>query len=318
MNNSLSLTHLNVTPTCMKQIANFTPAAVGQICSTASLSHNLEQCVRLVAKAAVGGAKVLFLPEASDYIASSPQESLSLALPQSTSPFVLGLQEQAKKHNLAINVGIHVPAPATADSPTPAKLLNRSLWIDADGTINHAATYDKLHLFDYGPLRESATVQPGTRLTPPFPTPVGRVGSLICFDLRFPEPAVALAHPAASARSPFLPENGGAGAAQVLLYPSAFTPKTGAAHWETLLRARAVETQSWVVAAAQVGAHNARRSSYGHSMVVDPWGTVRLELGGVDAEGRAEEGAEGAVGFVDVDLDEWSRVREGMPLVRRT
>ncbi|KAF6844974.1 carbon-nitrogen hydrolase [Colletotrichum musicola] len=289
-------------------------AAVGQICSTASLTHNLEQCVKLVAKAAVGGAKVLFLPEAADYIASSPQESLSLAEPQSTSPFVLGLQEAAKTHSVAVNVGIHVPIP-TADGPA-AKLLNRSLWINADGTINEAATYDKLHLFDYGALRESATVQAGTSLTPPFPTPVGRAGSLICFDLRFPEPALALTHP--GPRSSFLEVNGGAGPAQVLLYPSAFTIRTGRAHWETLLRSRAIETQSWVVASAQVGAHNAKRSSYGHSMVVDPWGEVKLELGGVNAKGKAEEGAEGAVGFVDVDLQQWAAVREGMPLARRT
>ncbi|KAK2027447.1 carbon-nitrogen hydrolase [Colletotrichum zoysiae] len=293
-------------------------AAVGQICSTASLSHNLEQCVRLVAKAAAGGAKVLFLPEASDYIASSPQESLSLAQPQSRSPFVLGLQEAAKAHSLAVSVGIHVPVPVPEAAPTAStlvsKLLNRSLWINADGTVNQAATYDKLHLFDFGALRESATVQAGPALTPPFPTPVGRVGSLICFDLRFAEPALALTHP--GPRSPFV--DPAVGPAQVLLYPSAFTVRTGQSHWETLLRARAIETQSWVIAAAQVGAHNPKRSSYGHSMVVDPWGRVRLELGGVDGEGRAEEGAEGAVGFVDVDLDEWAKVREGMPLARRT
>ncbi|KAK1593614.1 carbon-nitrogen hydrolase [Colletotrichum navitas] len=291
-------------------------AAVGQICSTASLSHNLEQCVRLVAKAASGGAKVLFLPEASDYIASSPQESLSLAQPQSKSPFVLGLREAAKTHSLAVSVGIHVPIPEAAPdaSKSVSKLLNRSLWINADGTVNQAATYDKLHLFDFGSLRESATVQAGTSLTRPFPTPVGRVGSLICFDLRFAEPALALTHP--GPRSPFV--DPAVGPAQVLLYPSAFTVRTGQAHWETLLRARAIETQSWVIAAAQVGAHNPKRSSYGHSMVVDPWGRVRLELGGVDGEGGAEEGAEGAVGFVDVDLDEWARVREGMPLARRT
>ncbi|WYZ36759.1 hypothetical protein EsH8_II_000265 [Colletotrichum jinshuiense] len=295
-------------------------AAIGQICSTASLSHNLEQCLRLVAKAAVGGAKVLFLPEASDYIASSPQESLSLAQPQSQSPFVLGLQEAAKAHSLAVSVGIHVPTAATLDQPTRAspattpKLLNRSLWINADGTIDHLASYDKLHLFDFGALRESATVQAGPSLCPPFPTPVGRVGSLICFDLRFPEPALALTHP--GPKSPFV--DPAVGPAQILLYPSAFTIRTGQAHWETLLRARAIETQSWVIAAAQVGAHNPKRSSYGHSMVVDPWGRVKLELGGVDAEGRAEEGAEGAIGFVEVDLEEWAKIREAMPLARRT
>ncbi|KAL2880478.1 Carbon-nitrogen hydrolase [Colletotrichum sp. CLE4] len=283
------------------------------------LKHRMASC------AADRASQVLFLPEAADYIASSPQESLSLAQPQSQSPFVLGLQEAAKTHSVAVNVGIHVPTTDAQKPPTTAsaiittpKLLNRSLWINADGTINQAATYDKLHLFDYGALRESATVQAGPSLTAPFPTPVGRAGSLICFDLRFPEPALALTHP--GPKSPFLPDNGrgGHGPAQVLLYPSAFTIRTGQAHWETLLRARAIEMQSWVVAAAQVGAHNPKRSSYGHSMVVDPWGRVKLELGGVDAEGRAEEGAEGAIGFVDVDLDEWAKVREGMPLARRT
>ncbi|KAH7367215.1 carbon-nitrogen hydrolase [Plectosphaerella cucumerina] len=289
-------------------------AAIGQICSTSSLAHNLEQCVRLVAKAAVGGAKVLFLPEAADYIASSPQESLSLAQPQAVSPFVVGLQEAARKHSLAVNVGIHVPVPERADSvgTSATKLLNRSLWINSDGSINERATYDKLHLFDYGALRESATVMPGTALTTPFASPVGRVGSLICFDLRFPEPALALACPGLS--SPFRTS----GPAQVLLYPSAFTIRTGKAHWETLLRARAIETQSWVIAAAQVGKHNEKRRSYGHSMVIDPWGAVRLELGGVDGEGQAENGPGEELGFVDIDLEEWAKVREGMPLLRRT
>lgn len=252
--------------------------------------------------------QVLFLPEAADYIASSPSESLSLAQPQARSPFVLGLQEAAQKHSLAVNVGIHVPAPESGT----AKLLNRSLWINADGSINQAATYDKLHLFDYGNLRESATVASGTSLTAPFTSPVGRIGSLICFDLRFAEAALALAQPGAS--SPFKLS----GPAQILLYPSAFTIRTGKAHWETLLRARAIETQSWVIAAAQVGKHNEKRNSYGRSMVVDPWGVVRLEMGGVDADGQAEEGAEGQIGFVDIDLGEWDRVRDGMPLMRRT
>jgi deaminated glutathione amidase len=263
--------------------------------------------------------QVLFLPEASDYIASNAAESLALAQPQSESPFVLGIQEAAKKHSVAVNVGIHVPVPVpdsgsapTGEEPTITKLLNRSLWVDADGAINQPATYDKLHLFDYGALRESATVQSGTRLTAPFPSPVGRIGSLICFDLRFPEPALALAQPAPH-RSPWA-----ATPAQLVTYPSAFTIRTGIAHWEVLLRARAVETQSWVIAAAQVGRHNERRSSYGHSMAVDPWGRVMLELGGVDEHGEAEEGAQGAIGFVDIDLGEWKTVREQMPLLRRT
>lgn len=185
------------------------------------------------------------------------------------------------------------------------------MYITPDGNIAEAATYDKLHVFDYGALKESATVQPGSRLTAPFDSPVGRIGSLICFDLRFPETAVALAQPGPT--SPWR-----SSPAQVLTYPSAFTIRTGEAHWETLLRARAIETESWVVAAAQVGRHNEKRASYGHSMVVDPWGRVALCLKGVDAEGNAAEGAEGEIGFVDLDMGELERVRREMPLQRRT
>jgi predicted amidohydrolase len=98
--------------------------------------------------------------------------------------------------------------------------------------------------------------------------------------------------------------------AQVITYPSAFTVPTGKAHWEILLRARAIETQSYVIAAAQVGAHNPKRTSYGHSMVVDPWGKVLLDMPG--------EGSEPEVGIVDVDLECREQIKEKMPLLRRT
>ncbi|KAK5998091.1 putative hydrolase nit2 [Cladobotryum mycophilum] len=289
-----------------------TIAAVGQICSTGSIKANLDQCVRLVAKAATGGAKVLFLPEASDYIAPNAQASLDLAVSQSTSPFVHGLRAAAKVHSVAIHVGIHATT-ADEDAGLPRhKIVNRALYINAEGAIEESAMYDKLHVFDYGALRESATVQPGSKLTPPFDSPVGRIGSLICFDLRFPEIATALAQPGKSSKWATRP-------AHILTYPSAFTLRTGEAHWETLLRARAIETQSWVVAAAQVGRHNEKRASYGRSMVVDPWGRVALRLKGTaDAEGNAEEGAAEEVGFVNIDIDELDRVRREMPLQRRT
>ncbi|PHH83119.1 hypothetical protein CDD82_3529 [Ophiocordyceps australis] len=281
-------------------------AAVGQICSTASIKHNLDQCVQLVAKAALGGAKILFLPEASDYIAADAQASLQLAVPQSWSPFVQGLRSAARQHCIAIQVGIH----ATTD--TGAKLLNRVVYIKPDGQIDEAATYDKLHVFDYGSLRESATVQPGGRLTAPFDSPVGRIGSLICFDVRFAEPSLALTQPATT--SPWATRP-----AQVLTYPSAFTVATGRAHWETLVRARAIETQSWVVAAAQVGRHNAVRVSYGHSIVVDPWGEVKLKLGGVgDGHEPPEQGVDEAeLGFVQMDVQLVEQTRKQMPLQRR-
>lgn len=224
-------------------------------------------------------------------------------------------------------MGIHVPVPVKPSQPPPpspagdagaatTKLLNRTIWISPDGELDPSRSYDKLHLFDYGALRESRHTQSGTSLTPPFDSPVGRIGSLICFDLRFPEPALALAHPP--------PNRGWSGPAQVLTYPSAFTVPTGQTHWEPLLRARAIECQCWVVAAAQVGWHTGEqgkgRVSYGRSMVVDPWGRVKVALPcvkEVQNELVMEDDAVGALGLVDVDLEEWGGVRERMPLVRR-
>ncbi|KJR85413.1 hydrolase nit2 [Sporothrix schenckii 1099-18] len=316
-------------------------AAIGQICSTASVAHNLEQCVSLVCRAAAAGAKVLFLPEASDYIATSPEQALALAQPVDESPFVLGLQSAAAQHGVAVHVGIHVPVAVTASaagsnavmptvvqtgeasSTTAAasagrKLLNRTIYIDPAGRVAPYGNYDKLHLFDYAAagLRESAQTQAGTALLPPYTTPLGRLGSLTCFDLRFPEPAIALAHYAQPAP------------AHIITYPSAFTVPTGRAHWEVLLRARAIESQCYIIAAAQVGRHNAKRVSYGRSLAVDPWGKVLCRLGGVvggDDEnatgpdvGNADEGAEGQLGLVDIDLSVWESVRERLPLVRRT
>lgn len=227
------------------------------------------------------------------------------------------MQAAARAHSVAVHVGIHEITFASSEVIAPEigrptrRLLNRALYIDAKGVIVDAATYDKLHVFDYGSLQESATVQPGTVLTAPFDSPAGRIGSLICFDLRFPETAIALAQPGQASNWASQP-------AQILTYPSAFTLRTGDAHWETLLRARAIETQSWVMAAAQVGRHNEKRASYGRSMVVDPWGRVILRLKGVaDDKGTAEIGAVGEIGFVDVDLEELRRVRREMPLQRR-
>ncbi|KAF3766087.1 carbon-nitrogen hydrolase [Cryphonectria parasitica EP155] len=322
-------------------------AAVGQICSTASMAHNLEQCRNLMKNAAEKGAKVIFFPEAADYIASSPEESLSLARTEAESPFVQSLQAAAQQYNIDVHVGIHVPVPVqpssspagetsavatnlatattttTTTATTTTKLLNRTIWISSSGGIDSSYSYDKIHLFDFGALRESKHTQAGTSLTPPFDSPVGRIGSLICFDLRFPEPALALAHPPSS--SPSSPGRGWL-PAHVLTYPSAFTVPTGQAHWESLLRARAIESQCWVVAAAQVGWHSGEqgrgRVSYGRSMVVDPWGRVKLALPCVKEEEKTgmvmEQDAIGALGLVNIDLAEWEGVRQRMPLIRRS
>lgn len=253
---------------------------------------------------------MLFLPEASDYIASNAQESLELGVSQAASPFVQGLREAAKSHSLAVHVGIH---DVTSVDDGQKKLLNSAIYIHPDGSVREDETYSKLHVFDYGALRESATVQPGKTLTAPFPSPVGLIGSLICFDIRFPETSLALTQPT----DPNVPWFSPSKRAQVVTFPSAFTLRTGEAHWEIMLRARAVETQSWVVASAQVGRHNEKRASWGRSMVVDPWGRVVLRLKGVSEGGEAEDGAAGELGFIDIKVDEADKVRGEMPLKRR-
>ena len=144
-------------------------------------------------------------------------------------------------------------------------------------------------------MKESNTVEPGNEILPPFPTVVGKVGAMICFDLRFPEISLALNRQHA----------------EILLYPSAFTVPTGKAHWLPLLRARAIECQSYVIAAAQVGAHNEKRISYGHSIIIDPWGEVLAELSG-------EKKDEPELIFADIDLDRIATVRKEQPLLRRT
>ncbi|KAI9851662.1 MAG: Carbon-nitrogen hydrolase [Thelocarpon superellum] len=266
-------------------------AAVGQLCSTASMSHNLQQCQTLIQKAVVSGVQALFLPEASDYIAGSAAETVSLAKSVDDSEFVRGLRAEARKSRLAINVGIHEP------TTEGHKVKNTLIWIDEQGHI--AQRYQKIHLFDVdihnGPvLKESNSVEKGMQILPPFDTALGRVGMTICFDLRFAEIGLALKR-----------QN-----AQIITYPSAFTVPTGRAHWEILLRARAIETQAYVIAAAQVGAHNEKRRSYGHSMIVNPWGEILAELGGED------HGPE--IATADIDLSLSQKVRREMPLLRRT
>ncbi|KAJ9323853.1 hypothetical protein DTO027B5_7656 [Paecilomyces variotii] len=266
-------------------------AAVGQLCSTASMASNLAQCQVLVRKAVAAGAKALFLPEASDYISSSAAESLSLVRSVQENEFVLGLQREARQSKLPINVGIHEPAQGGK------KVKNTLIWIDEDGEISQR--YQKIHLFDVeikdGPvLKESMSVEKGMEILPPFETSLGRVGLAICFDLRFPEISLALKR-----------QN-----AHIITYPSAFTVPTGKAHWEALLRARAIETQSYVIAAAQAGPHNEKRISYGHSMIVNPWGEVVAKLGG--------EYKEPEIATAEIDLDLITKIRTEMPLLRRT
>lgn len=202
------------------------------------------------------------------------------------------LQQQARQLDAWVIAG-SLPLLTRPDgSQVPAPRVRAAqLVVSPDGCVQ--ARYDKLHLFDVdvgdaqGQYRESATFEPGNKAV------LTRVadmvcGLAICFDVRFAALALLLAQQGA----------------QLLVYPSAFTQKTGEAHWETLLRARAIETGCHVLAANQCGQHNARRASYGHSMLVDPWGRVVARLGAEPGVLRAE-----------VDLDLQQQIRQQLPLL---
>ncbi|KAK9450126.1 carbon-nitrogen hydrolase [Limtongia smithiae] len=269
-----------------------TIAAAGQFCATNSISENLGSVRVLIQKAVESGAKVvLFLPEASDYIAGSPAETVALATPVTESEFVIGIQETLKGLDVPLEVSVGVHDSAAGED----RCKNVLLWINSSGEITQR--YQKVHLFDVqmknGPiLMESRSVQPGQEVLAPFDTPLGKMGFAICYDIRFPEHALRL-------RSM---------GAEVIVYPSAFTVRTGQAHWELLGRSRAIDTQTYVIMAAQVGKHDkeGKRASWGHAMIVDPWGTVLAQCPDIDSTPR--------ICTAEIDLPALQKVRDAMPL----
>ena len=225
-----------------------------QMCSTGNRDANLVRAHALLEEAVDGGAELISLPENFPFIGREG-EQVRVAEDLDDGPSVQCLREFAVQHRVAI-VGGSIPLKA-ADA---SKVTNTCLVFGPDGQV--VARYDKMHLFDVSvdeehEFQESSYVEPGKRIVTA--SLLGRtVGLSICYDLRFPElyRAQALA------------------GAEMLFVPSAFTVPTGKVHWETLLRARAIENQCYVVAPAQFGRHNARRASFGHTMVVDPWGQI--------------------------------------------
>lgn len=235
-----------------------------QINGQAAWSENQPVIERLVGDAAALGAEVIVMPENLYAMPADPRALLSMGFNVTESP-VMWLQQLARRHNVWLVAGTLPIHAANADPDQPAKLHARCLVIDALGVIR--AQYDKIHLFDVTVPQFSEKRQESYRESDLFEagespvvvdTPAGRMGMAICFDLRFPELFRRLVE---------------MGATWVCL-PAAFTEATGRAHWEPLLRARAIENQIYVVASAQVGRHASGRQTYGHSMVVDPWGHV--------------------------------------------
>lgn len=266
-------------------------AAVCQMTATPDKEANFRTCTRLVEQAKVGGASMVFLPEGFDYIGSSREETLQLS-ESLDGETISRYTHLARKLDVWLSLGgFHEQG---HNWKTDRRIYNSHIIINGQGEI--VSVYRKTHLFDVElsskgvSLKESAFTIPGPRLVPPVQTPIGKVGLGVCYDLRFPELSAALQRHGA----------------EILTYPSAFTVATGTAHWEVLLRARAVETQCFVLAAAQVGAHHSKRASYGHALAVDPWGEVLGDCGGT------QEG----VTLAHIDLQKLRDIRRDMPVLQ--
>jgi deaminated glutathione amidase len=238
-----------------------------------------------VAGAARGGAAVLFTPEMSGVLDRDRDRAGRHLHGEEEDAVLAAVREAAARAQIWVHLG------SLAVKRADDRLNNRSYLIDNEGKIR--ATYDKLHLFDVDlangeSWRESSSYAPGERAVVA-PTPAGRLGLSICYDLRFPDLFRALSD----------------AGAQIVAVPAAFTVPTGGAHWHILLRARAIEAGIFIVAAAQSGRHEDGRETYGHSLVVGPWGEVLLDMG-----------EENGVGFAEIDLEAIERVRARLPAIR--
>jgi nitrilase len=255
-----------------------------QMTSGPDVAANLAQAAALLEEAARRGAQLAALPENFSFMGLKDADKRAVAEPDGRGPVQDFLAASARRLKLWI-VGGTTPLQGGADGRVAAA----SLVYDADGA--RVARYDKIHLFDVDlpgraeSYRESANVTPGA-IPAVLDTPVGRLGLSVCYDVRFPE----------------LYRHLSAAGAQLLSVPAAFTAPTGRAHWETLLRARAIENLCYVIAPAQSGIHPSGRETYGDSMIVDYWGRVL---------NRVPRGRGCAV--AEIDLARQTSVREGFP-----
>jgi len=263
--------------------AAFKAAAV-QMVSTPKVEENLAAAARLIAQAAEQGAKLVALPEYFCIFGMRDRDKVAAREKDGAGPIQDFLAATAARHGVWL-VGGSVPL----ECADPAKVRNSCLVYDAAG--RRVARYDKIHLFglELGDERfnESATIEPGTEPRA-VDSPFGRIALSVCYDLRFPELYRALAP------------------MDLILVPSAFTATTGRAHWETLLRARAIENLAWVLAPAQGGRHPNGRETHGHSMVVDPWGKI-----------LAERAAGPGVVIAEIDPAFQAEMRRSLPALER-
>jgi deaminated glutathione amidase len=260
-----------------------TRVALLQMTSGIDPEANAAALVVGIEEAARGGAVMLFTPEMSGLLDRDRERAAKHVVAEDANPVLRAVREAAAERGLWVALG------SLAVAREDGRWANRSFLIDDMGAI--AARYDKIHMFDVQlasgeAWRESAAYVPGEQVVTA-ETPVGRLGLTVCYDIRFPSLFEVL----------------GRQRCDVIAIPAAFTVPTGRAHWHVLQRARAIEASAYVVSAAQAGEHEDGRRTYGHSLVVDPWGEVILDMGG-DAPG---------VGFAEIDTKRIAEIRAQLP-----
>ena len=259
--------------------------ALVQLCCGRAVAPNLDMAEDLIRRAAAGGAEYVQTPENTSFMELEPERVLALVQSEEDS------EPLARFRALATELGIWLHIGSLATRIDATHIANRSYLIAPDGGI--AARYDKLHMFDVDlpngeSYRESQNYRPGAKAVV-VEMPLGRLGLSICYDLRFPALYRALA----------------TAGADLIAIPSAFTKQTGAAHWRVLVRARAIETGAFVLAATQGGTHENGRQTFGHSIIVSPWGEV-----------LAEAGEDPTVIFADIDQAESVAARARIPALQ--
>ena len=247
---------------------------------------NAEALVSAIGEAADGGAQMLFTPEMSGLLDRDSERARKSVKPADEDPVLASCREACARKRIWMHLG------SLAVALDSGKFANRGFVIDSTGDIR--ASYDKIHLFDVDlptgeSWRESNVYRGGSEAVVVDGTPVGKLGLSICYDLRFPQLFQSLTD----------------AGAQVISIPAAFTVPTGKAHWEILLRARAIEAGIFVIAAAQCGKHEDGRETYGHSLLVGPWGEIMVDMG--ETVG---------VAFGEIDLGRVADVRSRVPAIR--
>ncbi|MDE1915596.1 MAG: carbon-nitrogen hydrolase family protein [Sphingomonadales bacterium] len=265
-----------------------TRVALFQMTSGINPLANAEAIANAIAQAKAGGAAMLFTPEMCGLIDKDRARGRANIRKEGEDIVLARARAAAAEHGIWVALG-SLAIDRTGEEGADERFANRTYVIDDKGKI--VARYDKMHMFDVDlesgeRWRESSAYAPGKGAMV-VETPVGRLGLAICYDLRFPALFDVL----------------GRAGCDVIAIPAAFTVPTGAAHWHLMQRARAVEASAWVISAAQVGTHEDGRSTYGHSLVVDPWGEVVLDMGGETA----------GLAFAEIDPSRTAAVRAQLP-----